>query len=66
MQHVESRRAGRKQFGENPMIVKPYIGNGGGLKLIGSEKVPCITASYHNGFDGFGTRPYLLENGNEE
>jgi hypothetical protein len=28
-----------------------------------SGKVPCITATYHIGYDGFGTRPYILENG---
>lgn len=28
-----------------------------------SGKVPCITATYSNGYDGFGTRPYILENG---
>lgn len=64
MQHPDCRGQVHARFGNSQtIIVNPYIKNGGGLKFNNSGKVPCITATYHNGYDGFGTRPYILENG---
>lgn len=62
VQHHNCRRSRSTQFSESATIVKPFINNGGGLIFNDSGKVPCITATYHNGYDGFGTRPYVMEN----
>ena len=61
--HTNDRGQIHARSGNSQTIVNPYIKNGGGLKFNNSGKVPCITATYHNGYDGSGTRPYILEDG---
>lgn len=39
----------------------PYMQKGGGIKINESGKVPCLEAAYYKGYDGFGTRPYIVE-----
>jgi len=63
MQHPDRRGQAHARFDNSQTIVKPYSINGGGLIFNDSNKVPCIISSYNKGYDGFGTRPYILENG---
>ena len=62
-ERATSRRQKHLRFSGSRAVIKLGTYDGGKVRIIDNGKVPCLEATYYKGYDGFGTRPYIAENG---